>query len=143
MSAPLERAHQGDPFNCPSCGAHDFGLYSTLGLEKCPRCVDDERKHYQELLWRLYEGIYGHRKAENIDPFSTAVGGALEVNKAWNERGRQPAEDSYRKAITEATQCAMDMPLKCEHERHSYRWTDTYKAAAWDIAHAIRKLARP
>lgn len=47
--------------------------------------------HFKELLWKLYEGIYGHRKAEGIDPFKTAVGGALELAKAWRERG-EPAE---------------------------------------------------
>ena len=30
----------------------------------------------EELLWQLYEGIYGHRNAEGIDPFKTAVGKA-------------------------------------------------------------------
>lgn len=48
--------------------------------------AEEERDTYKELLWQLYEGLYGHRKAENIDPFKTAVGGALELKKAWYER---------------------------------------------------------
>lgn len=45
----------------------------------------------EELLWKLYEGLYGHRKAEHIDPFKTAVGGALEVKKAWDKRTQPEA----------------------------------------------------
>lgn len=26
-----------DPFNCPKCGAHDYGLYAA-GLLPCPHC---------------------------------------------------------------------------------------------------------
>lgn len=49
------------------------------------------------------------------------------ARRAWNE------------AIDQAAVVAFDMPLKNQEERHSYRWTDTAKAMAWDIAHAIRK----
>jgi hypothetical protein len=33
---------------------------------------------------------------------------------------------------------AMDMPLKSNDGIHDYRWNDTAKAVAWDIAAAIR-----
>lgn len=79
-----------DPFNCPKCGAHDYGLFAG-SMVGCPHCLTAERDALKELLWQLYEGIYGHRKAEGIDPFKTAVGGALELKKAWYKRG-VPAE---------------------------------------------------
>lgn len=55
------------------------------------RDVMVERDALKELLWTLYEGIYGHRSAEGIDPYKTAVGGAMALAKAWRERG-EPAE---------------------------------------------------
>lgn len=38
----------------------------------------------------------------------------------------------------ELARVAMDMPLQSQEERHAYRWSDTSKATAWDIAAAIR-----
>lgn len=47
----------------------------------------------EEYLWQLYEGVYGHRKAENIDYMKTAVGGALEIVKAFRARGLYQTDD--------------------------------------------------
>ena len=55
-------------------------------------------------------------------------------------------EDAMRFALLEYGQIvreecatvAMDMPLVSNEERHAYRWDDTSKAVAWDIAAAIR-----
>lgn len=61
---------------------------NAIAAETRLREVTADRDALSELLWRLYEGLYGHRKAENIDYAKTAVGGALEVHKAWETRGR-------------------------------------------------------
>lgn len=69
-----------------------FRCEEALKLARSAPAPTSERADFlAELLWQLYEGIYGHRKAEGIDPFKTALGGALELAKAWRERG-QPAE---------------------------------------------------
>jgi hypothetical protein len=31
-----------DPFNCPKCGAHDYGLY-LMPVGECPHCMKKER----------------------------------------------------------------------------------------------------
>ncbi len=30
-----------DPFNCPKCGSHDYGLYAA-GMLPCPHCQAEE-----------------------------------------------------------------------------------------------------
>lgn len=39
MSSSFETVH-ADPFNCPGCGAHDFGLNKP----KCPHCGHTSRE---------------------------------------------------------------------------------------------------
>lgn len=58
------------------------------------------RADLADLLWTLYEGLYGHRKAQDIDPFKTAVGGALEVKKAWDARGASAVSETPRSEPT-------------------------------------------
>jgi hypothetical protein len=73
----LSKSEEADsrPAECSKSTSHELR-----------KLAEEERDHYKELLWRLYEGVYGHRQAQNIDPFTTAVGGALEVVKAFRER---------------------------------------------------------
>jgi hypothetical protein len=55
------------------------------------------------------------------------------------ETTRGLARLAWDTAIEESAVVAFDMPLQ-SGDRHSYRWSDTGKAMAWDIAYAIRKL---
>jgi hypothetical protein len=41
-SAAAPQMPTGDPFNCPTCGAHDYGLYHLPGGE-CFWCLKKER----------------------------------------------------------------------------------------------------
>jgi hypothetical protein len=52
---------------------------------------------------------------------------------------QEVARKAWAAAVDEAAVIAFDMPLESQEERHAYRWKDTAKAMAWDIAHAIRK----
>ena len=45
-----------DPFNCPKCGAHDFGLYAP-NIGECPHCLKDERNALREELERADKRI--------------------------------------------------------------------------------------
>jgi hypothetical protein len=49
------------------------------------------------------------------------------------------AREVWERAVEECAVLAFDFPLDSTEERHSYRWSDTGKAMAWDISHAIRK----
>jgi hypothetical protein len=47
---------------------------------------------------------------------------------------------AWNAAVDEAAVVAFDMPLQSiNDEIHTYRWSNTGKAMAWDISHAIRK----
>lgn len=50
-----------DPFNCPECGAHDYGLYA-VSLGCCPHCMKAENAR----LRKLY-----HLAARDVIFFST------------------------------------------------------------------------
>jgi len=47
---------------------------------------------------------------------------------------------AWNAAVDESAVIAFDMPLHSVGDTiHNYRWSDTGKAMAWDISHAIRK----
>lgn len=79
--------------------------------EERNQSLEIEIEGLKELLWQLYEGIYGHRHAEHIDPFTTAVRGALELKKAWYERG-SPSEVAARQWYEAASPYATPGALK-------------------------------
>ena len=75
-----------------------------------------QRSDLADQLWRLYEGLYGHKKAEGIDPFKTAVNGALEVAKAFRKREAVPSETRATVAPNVDGQNFYEL---CQQYRHS------------------------
>jgi hypothetical protein len=43
LAAGEELMELEDPFNCPKCGAHDYGLYRAA-MQGCPHCLSAENK---------------------------------------------------------------------------------------------------
>ena len=65
-----------------------------------------------------------------------------ELHRELDDHGlavQEVARRAWNEAVDMAALTAFDMPLESNEERHSYRWSDTAKAMAWDISHAIRK----
>jgi hypothetical protein len=58
-----------------------------------------------ELLWQVYEAIYGHRNAESIDPWTTAVKGTRAVVK---HRDELRADNAKLRACVEAADAMRD-----------------------------------
>ena len=78
--------------------------------EKDAKIADQAQQieRLSELLWKLYEGLYGHRKADLIDYATTAVGAALHVKRAFKEE--RTAREKAERELAEARK-----PLPCGH----------------------------
>lgn len=63
-------------------------------------------------------------------------------SSAPSASGSPVEQDTWNSAVDAAARTAMDMPLTSGEERHEYRVSNTYKAAALEISNAIRGLKR-
>jgi hypothetical protein len=64
MQANMMKNEQADPFNCPDCGSHDFGLY-VGSIGECPHCLKSERDFYKHWLHAAAQQVFGDERPIN------------------------------------------------------------------------------
>lgn len=106
--------------DCPK--VWDFYKKHALGSKLCPSCFGCGHQAYDRADWWATHGEL---------PDIYLCKGCVEKLRAVSA--------TRESIIEECAAVAMDAPCKADDD-HEYRWEDTYKTAAWEIAHAIRKL---
>ena len=61
-----------DPFNCPTCGAHDFGLYA-VALCGCPHCMRAQLEAAHKAVWAMAEDGWLYFGPEGMSPTQQLV----------------------------------------------------------------------
>lgn len=88
-----------DPFNCPTCGAHDFGLYA-VALGGCPHCIRAalaELVRLKDLHDASGDGVYWETR-----PINESTLAQLHAWRSDYEVNKPKAWDAARKALGSA-----------------------------------------
>ena len=124
---------------CPQCGGragvHYYPcteVWTASQMQVGTGCAKRDalaaqRAEATETIWRVYEAIYGHRKAEGIDPWDTAAKGAAAVVAHRDALAARLAEAEREDKRLTAEVFRMSIEL-AEAERDAARYREVWNS---------------